>query len=159
MNFDELYKTYRDKVYRLCMGYVNDADEAEDLVQETFLMVWKGLPGFKQKSSPGTWIFRIATNNCLRYFSKKKKMPESEILNREINENEKEENERKVELLYKFISEFEETDRLLISLELEGVKQTDIAGIIGISEGNVRVRLFRIRQLLNKKFKDYGYGN
>ncbi len=44
MNFETIYKTYWQKVFRLCMGYVNDIDAAKDLAQETFIKVWKQLP-------------------------------------------------------------------------------------------------------------------
>ena len=66
MNFETIYKTYWQKVFRLCMGYANDRDAAEDLAQETFIKVWKQLPKFRNESSIGTRIFRIATNTCLR---------------------------------------------------------------------------------------------
>ena len=70
MQFEEIYQTFSPKVYRLCMGYVNNADWAKDLVQETFIAVWQNLPKFRNESSVSTWIFRIATNNCLRQLEK-----------------------------------------------------------------------------------------
>ena len=60
-----------------------------------------------------------------------------------------------VEFLYKCISELSETDRIIISLELEDVKQTEIANIVGISEINVRVRIHRIKEELRRKFNKY----
>jgi RNA polymerase sigma-70 factor (ECF subfamily) len=53
------------------MGYVNDYDLAQDLAQETFIIVWQKLETFRNESSIGTWIFRIASNNCLRQIEKK----------------------------------------------------------------------------------------
>ncbi|MEO6630475.1 MAG: sigma-70 region 4 domain-containing protein, partial [Mucilaginibacter sp.] len=58
-------------------------------------------------------------------------------------------------LLYKCIAELPETDRIIISLELEDVKQAEIANITGLSESNVRVKIFRIKEKLTQKFKQY----
>ena len=55
----------------------------------------------------------------------------------------------------KLIAELPEMDRILISLELEDVRQAEIAKITGLSEGNVRVRIHRIKALLTKKIKEY----
>ena len=52
------------------MGFVNDYDIAQDLAQETFIIVWQKLETFRKESSIGTWIFRIASNNCLRQLEK-----------------------------------------------------------------------------------------
>ena len=62
MTFDEIHKIYWAKVYRQCIGYMNDRDAAKDLAQETFIKVWQQLPKFRNESSIGTWIFRIAVN-------------------------------------------------------------------------------------------------
>ncbi len=71
MIFEEIYEAYWSKIYRLCMGYVNDAEWAKDIAQETFITVWQQLPKFRNESAIGTWIFRIASNNCLRQLEKK----------------------------------------------------------------------------------------
>ena len=65
--------------------------------------------------------------------------------------------EKQSKLLYHFISELPETERIIISLELEDIKQDQIAEIIGISPGNVRVKIHRIKEKLTNKFKKYGY--
>jgi RNA polymerase sigma-70 factor (ECF subfamily) len=69
--FEVIYKTYWDKIFRLCMGYVNDYDLAQDLAQETFILVWQKLESFRNESSIGTWIFRIVTKHCLRWKKKR----------------------------------------------------------------------------------------
>ncbi|MCY1561594.1 RNA polymerase sigma factor, sigma-70 family [compost metagenome] len=60
-------------------------------------------------------------------------------------------------MLYRFIVELPETDRIIISLELEEVKQSEIAQILGLSEGNVRVRIHRIKERLTQRFKEHGF--
>jgi RNA polymerase sigma-70 factor (ECF subfamily) len=137
------------------MGYVNDYDVAQDLTQETFIIVWKQLPRFRNESSIGTWIFRIASNNCLRLIEKEKRVIKTELTINLIEENQ-ESIEPKIQMLYKYISELQETDRIIISLELEDVNQTEIANIVGLSESNVRVKIHRIKEKLKRKFKENG---
>jgi RNA polymerase sigma-70 factor (ECF subfamily) len=136
------------------MGYVNDYESAQDLAQETFITVWKQLPNFRNESAIGTWIYRIATNNCLRNIEKEKRYSKVEVpenLRDEISHDK----EPQLEFLYKCISELPEIDRIIISLELEDIKQSEIAVITGLSESNIRVRIHRIKEKLSDKFKQY----
>ena len=155
MEFEQLYKTYWQKIFRLCMGYVNDYDIAQDIAQETFIIVWQKLDTFRNESSIGTWIFRIASNNCLRQIEKEKRFPKAEL---PINMTEEKNYslEPQIQFLYKCIAELPETDRIIISLELEEVKQAEIANIVGLSEANTRVRIHRIKEKLTQKFKENG---
>lgn len=151
--FDDIYADYWDKVFRLCMGYVNDDDWAKDIAQDTFITVWQQLPNFRQEATIGTWIFRIACNNCLRQLERSSRFVNKEVdradeISHHVNEDE-------VNFLYKCIATLNETDRLIISMELEEVKQAEIATILGLSESNVRVRIHRIKEKLTEKFKSY----
>lgn len=73
--FEELVEKYQGRVYRHLRKMVKDKQQAEDLLQETFLSAYKGLKGFAGSSSFSTWLFRIATNAALMFLRKKK--PES----------------------------------------------------------------------------------
>lgn len=154
-SFEEIYNRYSPQIFRVCLGYTNDADQAKDLVQETFISVWKGLPGFRNQSQISTWIFRIATNHCLRAMEVAKRMPAAE-LPFNLAEAREEPLEEKLNFLYRCIAELEETDRIIISLELEGLPQAEIAGVVGLSSGNVRVKVHRIKEKLTQKFEVYG---
>ena len=155
MHFEEIYSTYWQKIFRLCMGYVNDYDLAKDLAQETFITVWQQLPKFRNESAIGTWIYRIASNHCLRQIAKEKRYPKSELpVN--LGEDKPQNIEPEIQFLYKCVAELPETDRIIISLELEDVKQAEIAAIVGLSESNVRVRIHRIKEKLTQKFKSHG---
>ncbi|ASW75859.1 RNA polymerase subunit sigma-24 [Chryseobacterium piperi] len=155
MEFEKIYDLYWQKIFRLCMGYVNDPELAQDLAQETFIIVWQQLPKFRNESNIGTWIFRIASNNCLRQIEKEKRFIKAS-LPFNLEEKKQESLETEIQLLYQFISELPETDRIIISLELEEVKQAEIANIIGLSESNVRVKIHRIKEKLTQKFKENG---
>ncbi|MFD1601200.1 RNA polymerase sigma factor [Flavobacterium artemisiae] len=155
MEFEEIYKTYWDRIFRLCMGFVNNHDAAQDLAQETFIIVWQKLETFRNESNIGTWIFRIASNNCLRQIEKEKRFPKSELpIN--LSEEKQRSIEPQIQFLYKCIADLPETDRIIISLELEEIKQAEIAKIVGLSEANVRVKIHRIKEKLTQKFKQNG---
>jgi RNA polymerase sigma-70 factor (ECF subfamily) len=154
MTFEEIHKIYWPKVYRQCMGYINDSDTAKDITQETFIKVWQQLPKFRNESSIGTWIFRIAVNSCLGQIRENKKMPKSEFP-KEMLQVTLVDIEPQVQFLYKCISELPEIERIIISLELEELKQKEIAKIVGLSEGNTRLRIHRIKEKLTKKFQQY----
>jgi RNA polymerase sigma-70 factor (ECF subfamily) len=156
MNFESIYSRDWQKIFRLCMGYVNDTDAAKDLTQETFIKIWKQLPNFRNDSSVGTWIYRIASNTCLRQIQKDNKMPKSVLPAQFLVETPQKDTEDDITSLYQYISELMEVDRIIISLELEDVNQKGIAKIVGISEGNVRVRVHRIKEKLTQKFKQNG---
>ena len=130
------------------MGYVNDYSLAQDMAQETFIKVWQYLPTFRNEAN-------IDTNNCLRQLERKKQILSTQFP-ADLFEDEKTDIEPQIQLLYKFIAELSEIDRIIISLELEEVRQADIAQIIGLSESNVRVRIHRIKVRLTRKFKEYG---
>jgi RNA polymerase sigma factor (sigma-70 family) len=59
---DALYRRHRDYVYTLCLNMCGDRDEAQDLLQETFVRAWRGLRKFAGRSSLSTWLYRIAVN-------------------------------------------------------------------------------------------------
>jgi RNA polymerase sigma-70 factor (ECF subfamily) len=155
MQFEEIYNQYSQKIYRVCMGFMNDHDKAKDLTQETFIAVWQHLPSFRNEANISTWIFRIATNNCLRTIERSKKIKTSE-LPFELPYTEQENIEDKLRFLYKCISELEEIDRIIISLVLEDIPQAEIAGIVGLSEVNTRVKIHRVKEKISKKFKSHG---
>ncbi len=124
-------------------------------MQETFISVWRNLASFRNDSKISTWIFRIATNNCLREIEKSKRIIKTEL---PVNLPEiiEESPEEKLGFLYRCIAELEEIDRILISLVLEDLPQAEIAAIIGLSNANVRVKVHRIKEKLSLKFKQHG---
>lgn len=154
MEFEEMYQKYSPKIFRLCMGYVNDRDWAKDLVQETFIQVWKSLHTFRNESAVSTWIFRIASNICLRQIERSSKMPKAE-LPVQIEYKNDSAIEEQLSILYKCIATLNETERLIISLVLEDLPQKEITDITGIAEGNLRVKIHRIKQTLTKRFNEY----
>ncbi|RTQ46791.1 sigma-70 family RNA polymerase sigma factor [Hymenobacter gummosus] len=71
--FNQLVRKYQSKVYWHVRKMVVDHDDADDLTQEVFIKVWKHLENFRQDAALFTWIYRIATNECLNFLSSKRR--------------------------------------------------------------------------------------
>lgn len=71
--FKLLLKKYQQRIYWHIRKMVIDHDDADDVTQETFIKVWTALPNFRGDSKLFTWIYRIATNECLNFLEKKKR--------------------------------------------------------------------------------------
>lgn len=69
--FHLLVNKYKEKLYFHIRRIVISHDDADDVLQNTFLKAWKGLPDFKQESALFTWLYRIATNEALAFLKKK----------------------------------------------------------------------------------------
>ena len=67
--FEELVAAYRKPLQAYCYRMIGSLQDAEDAVQETLLGVWRGLPGFEARVRCRSWVYRIATNACLRLAS------------------------------------------------------------------------------------------
>jgi len=156
MDFEEIYSLYSSQIFRVCMGYINDREQAKDLTQETFISVWKNLSTFRNQSKISTWIFRIATNNCLRALERSKRVMITELPFHLPDEPHEETQEEKLTFLYNCIAELEETERIIISLVLEDLPQAEIAAIVGLRTVNTRVKIHRIKEKLAIKFKYHG---
>lgn len=150
--FKELFDSNSKKIFNLCYGYSGDEDTANDLVQETFIKVWQNLDKFRNQANYSTWIYRIAVNTCLSYLRTAKRRPTDE-LNEQIIENYVEEpsyKQEQVAMLYKSIAQLEENERLIIAMVLDELPYPEIAEIAGISEGNLRVKIHRIKHKLTE---------
>ena len=155
--FKKIFEANSKKIYHLCYGYTGDEDSANDLMQETFLKVWQNLDKFRNQAMISTWIYRIAVNTCLTYLRSEKRQAKDELtpeLEETTGEVVSEKNEQ-VAQLYKCISKLEETERIIITMVLDEVPYPEIAEISGISEGNLRVKVFRIKQRLTELYNQY----
>lgn len=157
-SFNDLHARYATRVLRLCLGYTGDYAQAQDLVQETFIRVWQQLPMFRGDAQVSTWLYRIAVNTCLNHLRQAKRRPAEPLLPQyeEQLADTPDTNGEAVQQLYRCISQLAETDRLIISLVLEEQPYAEIAQIVGVSEGNLRVKIHRIKQQLTSLYQRHG---
>ncbi len=71
--FTTILKKYQEKLYWHIRRMVIDHDDANDVLQNMFIKVWKGLQNFREDSQLYTWLYRIATNECLTFLEQRKK--------------------------------------------------------------------------------------
>jgi RNA polymerase sigma factor (sigma-70 family) len=63
--FEELFMLYKDRVFNTALGYMQNKEDAEEIVQDVFVEVYRSIDKFKSESGIGTWIYRIAVNKSL----------------------------------------------------------------------------------------------
>lgn len=147
-------------IYKVSRMYMDNEVDQEDLYQEIVYQLWKSYKSFRGDSQFSTWMYRVSLNTAISFFKKEKKQKEIED-KLKIQDNteamETNENPDKLDFLYKAINQLNDVDKALIFLYLEGLSHKEIGNNLGISEGNARVRLNRIKTKLEKIIKKYGY--
>ena len=121
------------------------------------MKVWQNLEKFRNQAMISTWIYRIAVNTCLSYLRVEKRQAKDELTDSiiETQAEELSEKNEQVAALYKCISRLEENERIIITLVLDETPYSEIAEISGISEGNLRVKIHRIKQKLTELYNRY----
>jgi RNA polymerase sigma-70 factor (ECF subfamily) len=172
-NFQQIHEAYRSRITRYLAGLVG-ADKAEDLCQEVFVKVNKGLKDFRAEAKLSTWIYRIATNTyhdhvrgrTFKQQQKEQLTPAEEIdaLKDEVPgigeqspvvEQQMIRGEM-IECIRGYIDQLPEDYRVVLLLsEEEGFKNREIAEVLKISLDNVKIRLHRA----NAKLKELLEGN
>jgi RNA polymerase sigma-70 factor (ECF subfamily) len=141
-----LHEEYHPMVRQMCLGYVKgDEEMAKDLTQEVFISIWNALPRFEGRSSYKTWIYRITVNTCISHV--RKKVPLKETSMPDLPSEDGQENDPTDQLLHA-IGKLPEVERLLIMMVLDELSYSEIAEVTGITEGNLRVRIHRIKNKL-----------
>lgn len=155
--FKEVFEENSSKIYHLCLGYTGNVDVAHDLMQETFIKVWQNLDSFRNQSLISTWIYRIGVNTCLSHLRVEKRR-KNDPISQEHLENIAEipsKKDEEIDQLYKSISYLEENERMIITMVLDEVPYPEIAQVFAISEGNLRVRIHRIKLKLTKIYNQH----
>lgn len=157
--FESLHRDYQPMVMQLCMGFMKgDRDLANDLSQDIFINTWNALHKFKGTSSYKTWIYRITVNTCLKYIRDKKdtkRVPVDEVSYQLTNEPDTIAAEAH-QSLYRAIGQLDEVDRLIIMMVMDDLQYDEIASVIGISAGNLRVKIHRIKKNLKEIIEHEG---
>ena len=179
LSFEELVKRYEKKIYNLAYRIMGNKEDANDVLQETFLQAFKKLSGFKGKAKFSTWLYRIAVNICLMRKRKRKKMKtvsldipiltkKEDEIKRELRDDWSEsplatlENEEVKKTLSEAIGLLPEEYRTVFLLRgLNGLSNQEVAKVLKISLPAVKSRLHRARLFLRDKLSQYfqGYGS
>lgn len=167
LEFQPIYNAFQPKIRRY-LARMTGANEADDLTQEVFLKVSRGLGNFRGESKLSSWIYRIATNTALDYLRRPSQ------ITTEVSSIDTEREEEPVRLLGEVsfidqqlirkemnacirnvIKELPEDYRTVIVLgELEELKNHEIAEILQVSVDTVKIRLHRARKKLKNELEN-----
>jgi RNA polymerase sigma-70 factor (ECF subfamily) len=166
--FNHIYDEFYEKVSHYLERLIGK-NEAEDLTQEVFLKINKGLAGFEGKSSISTWIYRIATNAALDRVKSRSHREDSKTVALEEASNDTENvcaeeeslsAEREAirnemnECIREFVGKLPTDYRTVIVLsEIKDLKNQEVADILGLSLDAVKIRLHRARARLKAEFE------
>ncbi|WP_276089182.1 sigma-70 family RNA polymerase sigma factor [Pedobacter sp. JY14-1] len=141
-------------IRKICRVYRRTSEDQQDCFQETLLQLWKSFPSFRGDSKISTWIYRIALNVALTGFRKREpEITYSDMLPDSPEFVQAEETTRRQEWLIWAIRQLTEADRALLILYLDELSYREIADITGLSEGNIGVKLNRIKRRLTELAK------
>lgn len=136
-------------IHKVIGLYVDFEEDKKDLYQEVLLQGWKSYKRFKAESAFSTWLYKVALNTVLNFHKKRKRKKEIdeavELKLYEVKED--------YELIYLIVRSFNEIDRMLITLHLDGYKNSEIAEISGMTPNHVNVKLYRLKAQIIEKFK------
>ncbi len=171
--FYNLVKKYEQKLYNFGLRMCGETRDAEDMVQETFLNVYRYLADFRSESKFKNWLYRIASSTCIKRKRKSKFAPQKEISLEDFIPEDKENipdslppwaseplekvlNDELSDNIQKAILSLPEKYRIVLVLrDIEGFSTEETAQILNIKSSSVKVRLHRARLFLKEKLKDY----
>jgi len=171
--FYDLVKKYEEKLYNFGLRMCGETRDAEDMVQETFLNVYRYLSDFRYEASFKNWLYRIASSTCIKKRRKSKHAPQKEISLEDFIPEDKENipdslpswaseplekllNDELSDNIRKAILSLPEKYRIVLVLrDIEGFGTEETAQILNLKPASVKVRLHRARLFLKEKLNDY----
>jgi RNA polymerase sigma-70 factor (ECF subfamily) len=155
--FERLLELYSTKVFHLAYSMLRNETQAEDMTQEIFLRIWKGLPGYHGGAAISTWIYAIARNTCLTELKKRAARPTVSLYEPEFEDVldhipalQTNDAESGVTMdLSHMLAQLPEKYRQVITLfYLQQKSYEEVAASLGVPLGTVKTFLFRARKQL-----------
>lgn len=159
--FHELYQMYSKAMFNVCLRMVVKREEAEDILQESFIDAFNNLQHFRGESSFGAWLKRIVVNRCIN-FLKKKKLELVEIENKnfieEKEETEENEMDYTVKQIQQAVNDLADGFKVVLTMYLfEDYSHKEIAEALGISEATSKSQYSRAKERLKELLKTKEY--
>jgi RNA polymerase sigma factor (sigma-70 family) len=160
-HFNELYDTYSPVLYAICLRYSKDSDEAQDILQDGFVKIFRELKSFDSaKGSLEVWLKRIFVNQSIDYYRRKMKMIKTvsaDILGEDVPDDDEEiDMDISQEQIMELIQELPPGFRTVFNLfAVEKMKHKEIAEILEISESTSRTQYIRAKKIMQEKIKHF----
>jgi RNA polymerase sigma-70 factor, ECF subfamily len=147
--FEVLVRRYQLPIIRLCVGMLGDRHAAEDAAQDVFFSVWRSMGRFRRDAQFSTWLYRIATNQCLRDIRRRPaqtaQLPEDLPATEGSPHRELEAAEGHATVSAAVGRLSGEQRAALLLREVEGLSYDQIAEVLGVSMAAVKSRIYRAR--------------
>jgi RNA polymerase sigma-70 factor (ECF subfamily) len=159
--FLQLIKDHGGMLHKICGLYAHTHDEREDLFQEIIIQLWKSYPKFRGESKFSTWMYRIALNTSISDLRKRKhrfSTIEPDHIPEQIDDQYNDGKEEQLHQLNQAIDQLNAVEKAIIMLFLEDKTYEEMEEILGINQGNLRVKMNRIKDKLRKLTKAVEYG-
>lgn len=175
----QLVNAHKGILYKVCRLYQDQEEDRRDLLQEIVLQLWASYGSFRGESQFSSWMYRVALNTAIVYFRKQNRRPDRPAPGGDHPVNGRDhpvpsshhpvpdadfpdepapdaENEQ-LAVFYRAIQQLTKVEKALIFLYMEGRSGKEMAAILDLSPGNVRVRLNRTKEKLQHIIKNMGY--
>jgi RNA polymerase sigma factor (sigma-70 family) len=151
---EQLYKEYSSKLFSVCLKYSRNYTEAQDNLQEVFLLVFKKINQFGFKGSFDGWLKRVTVNYVLQQYRTETKLHLVTEVADEIEEVEIEIETVSLEFLLKIIQELPDRYRMVFNLNvIDGFSHQEIAEMLDITIGTSKSNLHRAKAILKDKIE------
>jgi len=137
--------------------YANAEEDRKDLFQEIVAQLWKAFPAFRQESKISTWIYRIALNTAIAGYRKEQRRISTVTIDADLLQQEERDDLAKVErlkMMYRAISQLTDIEKALVMLYIEDKSYEEMEDILGMTQGNLRVKMNRIKEKLRKQVSE-----
>lgn len=155
---EELYNRFAPKMYAVCLRYSNNTDDAQDLLQEGFIKIFKNLDRFRAEGSFEGWVRRVFINTSIEHYRRKVNLfstsEKEQTLIQDSSWNALDKLAEKD--IIKLVQELSPGYRTVFNMyAIEGFSHKEIGGILGISEGTSKSQLARAKGILQKKVEQF----
>ena len=156
---EQLYQQYSVMLYVLCLRYARDRSEANDILQEGFITIFKDLNQYNGKGDLAAWMRKVMVNTALQYIRKWKKdwnweNSEDHLLNLEVDESAH--SNLNIEEMTKIIQQLPMGYRVVFNMYvIEGYSHKEIASKLDISESTSKSQLHRAKQAIRNKMEAF----
>ena len=149
--FAILYDRYITVTYRKCLSYLENEDDAQDVVQKVWIAVYFALPDFRREAKFSTWLFRITVNHCLNFLKAKKKLVPLESIAEVSVSSETARSDAKIDVTNLF-NTLSHSERVLLHLKyVEELTYDEIAEVFEVSTSAVKMRTARLKKRLQQQ--------
>ena len=146
-------KEHQNIIYKLVHLYATTEEDKKDLYQEIVLQAWKSYSAFRGEAKFSTWLYRLCLNTILTIQRKTNRIEYTDTARFEDDFSTTFPSDE-LERLYKAIRTLPETERAIISLNLDGYDNKEVGELLGITANLVGVKLYRIKQQLSMLLKN-----